>query len=54
MQRIKKKSPLLTQEERIYELEIQKMELAAENERLHANIDYLAMMTDVEIPEEEK
>lgn len=37
-----------------YLLEQKVFALNAENEKLKANQDYIAMMTDVEIPEEER
>lgn len=35
-------------------LETRNAILKAENEKLKANLDYLSMMTDVELPEEEE
>ena len=35
-------------------LEIENFNLRAENKKIKADLDYVCMMTDVDIPEEEK
>ena len=38
---------------RLFKLERENIALQTENEKLKANLDYVSMMTDVELPEEE-
>lgn len=44
---------VMTQRERIRQLEAENAQLMERNEMLEGHLAYVAMMTDVELPEEE-
>jgi len=44
---------VMTQRERIRQLEAENAQLTERNEMLEGHLAYVAMMTDVELPEEE-